>query len=234
MKAVLLAGGLGTRLAPYTAVLPKPLMPIGDKPILDIVIRQLKHQGVKEVILAVNHMAELLMSYFGDGERIGLPIQYSREEKPLGTAGPLGLLQNIEDSFIVMNGDILTNLNFSNLVDNHHASNSIATMGVCRRIVETDLGVVEFDVNDVLTSYLEKPTYEHWVSMGIYVFQPRVLEFIQPGQHLDLPDLMNMLISSGETINCFRHEGYWLDIGRLEDYEKAQSDFNNSENDLAL
>ena len=226
MKAVVLAGGRGTRLAPYTAVLPKPLMPIGDKPILDIVIRQLKYHGFNHVILAVNHMAELLMSYFGEGERLGVKIDYSREEHPLGTAGPLKLLPDLADSFLVMNGDVLTDVNFGDMVLHHRTGNAVATMGVCPRTVETDLGVIKFDENRRLTEYIEKPTHNYWVSMGIYIFEPRTLHFIPKDQRFDLPDLMNLLISAGETVSCYPHEGYWQDIGRLEDYQKAQSDFD--------
>lgn len=225
MKAMVLAGGLGTRLEPYTTVLPKPLMPIGDKPILDIVIRQLKHHGFNHVILAVNHMAELLMSYFGEGERLGVKIDYSREEYPLGTAGPIKLLPDLEDSLLVMNGDVLTDLDFGRMMASHQAGNAIATMSVCPRTVETNLGVVEFDEKHSLTNYIEKPSQSYWVSMGIYIFEPRTLGFIPPDQRFDLPDLMNLLMSAGETINCYPHEGYWQDIGRIEDYQKAQADF---------
>lgn len=232
MKAVVLAGGLGTRLTPYTTTLPKPLMPIGDKPILEIVIRQLKYHGFDHVILAVNHMAELLISYFGDGGQLGVNIEYSREAYPLGTAGPLKLIPESSDIFLAMNGDILTDLNYSDMLASHRASKAIATMGVCPRTVETDLGVVEFDDDKRLTDYIEKPTHKHWVSMGIYIFEPRTLEFIPKEQRFDLPDLMNLLISAGETVNCFPHEGYWQDIGRIEDYQNAQTDFDRLSGDL--
>jgi len=232
MKAVVLAGGLGTRLAPYTTVLPKPLMPISDMPILEIVIRQLKHRGFDHVILAVNHLAELLISYFGEGKQLGVTIDYSREDYPLGTAGPLKLLSDLSDSFLAMNGDVLTDLNYADMMAHHRASNAIATIGICPRTVETDLGVVEFDENQLLTGYIEKPTHKHWVSMGIYIFEPRALDFIPKDQRFDLPDLMNLLISAGETVSCYSHEGYWQDIGRIEDYQNAQANFDRLSGDL--
>lgn len=221
MKAVILAGGRGTRLLPYTTVLPKPLMPVGDRPILDIVMRQLRRDGFTEITLAVSYLAELLMAYFGDGARFGLSIRYSREEKPLGTAGPLGLVDGLTEPFLLMNGDILTDLDFGAMVEAHRKENRLATVAVCRRSTTVDQGVVQFDAASRLTDYAEKPTTRFWVSMGAYVFDPRVLGYIRAGDRLDVPDLLKALVTEGETVHCHLHEGTWLDIGCREDYDRA-------------
>jgi NDP-sugar pyrophosphorylase family protein len=225
MKAVILAGGRGTRLLPYTTILPKPLMPIGDRPILDIVIQQLRHHGFTDITLAVGYLAELLMAYFGQGERFGVQITYSREEKPLGTAGPLSLIPDLSDRFLLMNGDVLTALNYSDMLTHHQASGAIATVAVYPRDVKIDLGIVEYDARCRLTNYTEKPTHHYRVSMGIYVFEPRVLDFVRPNECLDLPDLMKRLMAAGEIVNCYPYDGYWLDIGRPDDYQQAVADF---------
>jgi NDP-sugar pyrophosphorylase family protein len=225
MKAVILCGGRGTRLAPYTTVLPKPLMPIGDKPILDIVIRQLRRHGFDDVTLAVGYLSELLMAYFGDGARFGVKIRYSHEDQPLGTAGPLALIDGLDEPFLVMNGDILTALDFRAMHDEHRRSGRLATCAVFPRSVKIDLGVVSFDEHAHLREYIEKPTHDYWVSMGVYVFDPRVRDHIPRNQRLDLPDLLKGLLARGEVVNCHLYRDYWLDIGRLEDHQRAVEDF---------
>jgi NDP-sugar pyrophosphorylase family protein len=225
MKAVILAGGRGTRLAPYTTILPKPLMPIGDKPILDIVIRQLRRHGFGEITLAVGYLAELLMAYFGNGERLGVHITYSREDRPLGTAGPLSLVPNLSERFLVMNGDVLTAIDYGHLLACHQASGAIGTVAVYPRHVKIDLGIVEYDAQHRLSNYTEKPTLHYQVSMGIYLFEPAALNFIPQNEHMDLPDLVKKLIAAGETVNCYPYDGYWLDIGRPDDYQQATADF---------
>lgn len=229
MKAVILAGGKGTRLAPYTTILPKPLMPIGEMPILDIVLRQLKRSGFDEIALAVGHLSELLMAYCGDGNKYGLKLEYSREDQPLGTAGPLALISNINDSFLVMNGDLLTTLDYNEMYRYHHDRRVIATLAVCQREVSIDLGVVEMEADNWLENYIEKPTYKYLVSTGVYIFEPDVLEYITPNQHLDLPELILRLKSSGHKINVFPFTGYWLDIGRHDDYQKAVEVFSKNQ-----
>lgn len=232
MRAVILAGGRGARLQPYTAVLPKPLMPLGDLPILEVVIRQLQRCGIERITLAVGHLAELLMAYCGDGSKFGVAIDYSREEEPLGTAGPLALVEGLDASFLVMNGDVLTTLDYRAMRERHEASEAIATVAIYPRHVQIDLGVVEFDDDAGLTRYIEKPQYDFWVSMGIYILRPEVLRYIDAGQPLDLPDLVTRLVSEGEEVSCFRHEGYWLDIGRADDYERALEDFPELRDEL--
>jgi NDP-sugar pyrophosphorylase family protein len=226
MKAVILAGGKGTRLAPYTKILPKPLTPIGDMPILEILLRQMKKSGVDEVILTVGHLAELLRAFFQEGERFGVRINYSYEDQPLGTAGPLSLVADrLVDTFLVANGDVLTTLDLRELVAAHRRSGAIATIAAHQRQVKVDLGVLQFNGSDELTGYIEKPCYDFCVSMGIYVFEPRALEYIPYNHYLDFPDLVLKLIGAKERVIGYRFEGYWQDLGRIEDYEQAVQEF---------
>lgn len=210
---------------PYTTTFPKPLMPIGDKPILEIILRQLKANGVDHVIMAVGHLAELIMAFFGDGSAFGLKIQYSRENTPLGTAGCLGLIKDqLDGTFLMMNGDIVTTLDYSELIEYHKQSGAAATIALNRRTINIDFGVVETDAEQNIIGYHEKPKIEQYVSMGIYVFDPRVLVSINPDEYLDFPDLIKLLLSKGEMVKAFPFNGYWLDIGRPDDYEKANEE----------
>ncbi len=227
MKAVVLAGGKGARLAPYTRILPKPLMPIGDMPILEILLRQMQRAGINEVILTAGYLGELLRAFFQNGERLGLQIEYSFEEKPLGTAGPLSLVANrLEDTFLVTNGDVLTTLDLGELIDAHRRSGAIATIASHSRQVKVDLGVLQFNGSDELKGYIEKPTYDFCVSMGLYVFEPRVLEYIPHNQYLDFPDLVLKLIEDNQRVIGHQFTGYWQDLGRPDDYEQAIQDFD--------
>lgn len=225
MKAVVLAGGRGTRLAPYTNVMPKPLVPIGDMPILEVLLRQIKCAGITEVVLTVGHLAGLLRTYFGEGTRLGLQISYAEEDHPLGTAGPLADVPDLRDAFLVTNGDVLTDLQLRDLVAFHRSRGGTATIAVHKRQIRVDLGVVEWNGDGTVSGYVEKPTFDYTVSMGIYVFEPRVLEYIPRGQYLDFPDLVLRLLASGEQINGFLFDGYWMDLGRRADYEQAALDF---------
>jgi len=225
MRAVILAGGEGRRLRPYTTVLPKPLMPVGDRPILEIVIGQLRDAGVDRVTMAVGYLASLLQAYFGDGARFGVRIDYSLEPQPLGTAGPLSLIDPPAEDFFVMNGDLLTDLDFSALLGAHREGGAIATLAVFQKEVEISLGVVDVDTSGSIKGYTEKPTLSYPVSSGIYCFNPDILSLIPRGVPLDLPDLIKGLIDDGRKVGGFRFEGTWLDIGRPEDYEEAQRRF---------
>lgn len=229
MKAVILAGGKGRRLAPYTTVLPKPLMPIGNMPILEVVVRQLGRAGFDEITMAVGYLAELLIAYFGDGKKFGANITYSREEMPLGTAGPLSLIKNLNEPFIVMNGDLLTTIDFNDLWNHHNRNDSIATLATFKRDVKIDLGVIETDQNMFITGYIEKPTYHYTVSTGVYVFSPKVLEFLPIEKKIDLPELILELLNSGNKVSAYPFEGYWLDIGRPDDYERAIEEFEQNQ-----
>jgi NDP-sugar pyrophosphorylase family protein len=179
MKAVVLAGGKGTRLAPYTRIIPKPMMPIGDKAILEIMLHQMRRAGIDEVIITVGHLAGLMRAYFQDGSQLGVRIYYSFEEHPLGTAGPLGLINDLNETFMVCNGDILTTLNMRELINFHVQNKGIATIASHHRQVHIDLGVIEMNGDHTIAGYQEKPIIEYLVSMGIYIFEPSVLKYIQ-------------------------------------------------------
>jgi len=225
MRAVILAGGKGTRLAPYTKILPKPLVPIGDMPIMEVMIRQLRRAGIDEIILAVGHLASLVQAFFGNGSQFGVKISYSYEEAPLGTIGPLALMPRPQGTFLVMNGDILTTLNLRNLLSFHKNNRVLATIAMHKRCVKIDLGVIECNADNRVTGYLEKPAHHYAASMGVYVFEPRLLDHIPPMQYLDFPDLINRLIQAGEPVAAYPFEGYWQDLGRPDDYEQAARDF---------
>lgn len=225
MKAVILAGGKGTRLAPYTKILPKPLMPIDDMPILEVLLRQMKRAGVDEAILTVGHLAHLLETFFQDGGQWGLKISYSYEPCPLGTAGPIALVDGLNDTFLVTNGDVLTTLDLRALIEFHKEHHSAATIAVHKRQVRIDLGVIQWDGGYQLKGYIEKPTYDYVVSMGIYVFEPSVIKYIPRQQYLDFPDLVLKMIAAGEKVIGFPYDGYWKDLGRPDDYEQAAQDF---------
>jgi len=228
MDAIILAGGKGTRLAPYTAIFPKPLMPIGDVPILDVVLRQLKGHGFTKIVMAVGYLAELLETYFGNGSKYGMDIQYSRETKPLGTAGPLSLIENLTSPFLVMNGDILTTLNYSALINYHKEKEAIATIAMHKRTVDVDFGVIELNTNSEITNYIEKPNLKYLVSMGIYIFETRVLNYIKPNEKLDFPDLVKKLLGNNEKVIGYPSNDYWLDIGRYDDYQRAIDEFEEN------
>jgi NDP-sugar pyrophosphorylase family protein len=225
MKAVILAGGKGTRLAPYTTVLPKPLIPIGDLPILEIMLRQLKTYGFTEVVLCVGHLSHLLEAYFGNGSKLGLSISYSHENEPLGTAGPLGLVSGLDRTFFVMNGDLLSTIDFAAMLRFHRAHGQSATVGLADKTVKIDLGVIETASGDAIADYIEKPSYTYKVSMGIYVFEPSVLSHIREAGRLDLPDLVKSLMRDGERPMGFASNCRWLDMGRIEDYAAAVESF---------
>lgn len=225
MRAVILAGGKGTRLEPYTSVFPKPLVPIGDMPILQVVIHQLQHYGFTRITLTVGHLATLLQAFFQDGEQYGVRIDYAIEDEPLGTAGPLAFVPDLDDAFLVMNGDLLTTLNYAELVQYHKKMGAVATVAMHKREVKIDLGVIQLDGDNRIEGYIEKPLYNYNVSMGVYIFEPRVLNYIPAGKYFDFPDLVQRLLDSGETIVGYPYEGYWLDIGRPDDYIQAVQDF---------
>jgi NDP-mannose synthase len=229
-RAIVLAGGHGMRLRPYTAVIPKPLMPVGDRPVLDIVIRQLKCAGVDRVTIATGYLAELIEAFFGDGSAYALRIDYFREQRPLGTVGALAFIEDFDMPFIVMNGDVLTDLDYRELVRRHAASDAIATIAVTTRRVDVSLGVVDFDERDAdrIAGYVEKPSIHVHASMGVYCFSPRVREHIVPGERLDFPDLVLRLLERGEVVRSWKPDAFWLDIGAHEDHERAVREFERN------
>lgn len=232
MKVVILAGGEGKRLEPYTTILPKPLMPIGNIPVLEILMRNLKKHGFEEIILAVGYLAELLKAYFNDGSKYGVKIEYSKEDKPLGTAGPLKQISNLESTFLVMNGDILTTLDYAKLIAFHKQRKSILTIAMHEREVGIDFGVVELGKEKDIIGYTEKPTLKYSVSMGIYLFEPKVLNYIKNLENIDIPDLIKLLLKNGEKVYGYLSKDYWLDIGRADDYKRAVKDFEEMKEKL--
>jgi len=228
VRAVVLAGGKGTRLAPYTRIIPKPLMPIGDMPILEIMLRQMRRAGIRQVTLTTGYLDNLLRLFFLDGKRLGLKIDYVQEEKPLGTSGPLANVKGLTNTFLVTNGDVLTDLDLSEFIAYHHQQGAIATIATHKRKVTIDLGVVEVDKENSVTNYLEKPDFNYLVSMGLYVFEPRVLKYIPRDEYLDFPALVCNLIAAGEKVSSYPFKGYWEDLGRPDDYERASVDFEKN------
>jgi NDP-sugar pyrophosphorylase family protein len=224
-QAVVLAGGRGTRLEPYTLVFPKPLMPLDDTPILEVILTQLRRTGFTDVTLAVGHLAQLIEAFFGDGERLGVRLTYAREETPLGTAGPLASIQGLEEPFLVMNGDVLCTLDYGAFLRDHIASGATASIATCTRRSRLDFGVVETLGDGRITGYIEKPSTDYNVSMGVYAFSPSVIDLIAAGEHLDFPDLVLRLLAHDEHVRSVPFEGPWLDIGRHEDFARAQSVF---------
>jgi NDP-sugar pyrophosphorylase family protein len=200
-------------------------MPLGETPILEIVLRQLARQGFSDVTLAVGHLAELIEAYFGDGGRFGLSLSYSREMEPMGTAGPLAFLEGLDEPFIVMNGDVLTTLDYGAFLEGHISSGAVATIATFSRTQTVDFGVIETDGQDRVIDYLEKPSSEYLVSMGVNALSPSALTRIKRGERLDLPELMLRLIRKGEIVRSLHFAGFWLDIGRYDDFALAQEEF---------
>lgn len=224
LKAIILAGGKGTRLQPFTINFPKPLMPLGDRPVLEVLMERLVAHGITDITISLGHMAELIKAYFEQKPqwKEKIRLRFVQESVPLGTAGALLLVPNLQQTFIVMNGDLLTDINFNDLLDFHRQSSATLTIAAHRREIKIDLGVLA--VNDArrVTGYKEKPISSLEVSMGIYVYEPRALQWVRPGEPLDFPDLVLRLIAAGEPVCAYPSQCQWLDIGRPDDYRQAQ------------
>lgn len=225
--AVILAGGKGTRLRPYTVVLPKPLMPIGEYPILEVIVRQLVNHGFDHITLAVNHQAELIKAFFGNGNKWNIAIEYSLEDKPLGTMGPLRSISNLPANFLVMNGDILTDISFKIFYDEHVQGKRLFTISSYKRQQLIDYGVLELDEKMNLTGFIEKPKKDYEVSMGIYMVSREVLSFIPEATPYGFDSLMIDLLKMKQEVAVKNHDGYWLDIGRPDDYMQAIEQFDS-------
>lgn len=230
-RAVILAGGKGTRLKPYTISLPKPLVPVGDMPIIEIIIRKLIKYGFDHITITVNHMAEIIRAYCGDGSKWGIHIDYSLEDKPLSTMGPLKLINDLPDNFLVMNGDILTDLDLEKFYNDHVKNENIFTVSAYSREQKVDYGVLEIGNDNKLVNFIEKPTNQYNVSMGVYMANKRILNYIPENQFYGFDHLMLDLIREHQPATVKIHSGYWLDIGRPDDYEKACNDFENKKSD---
>jgi NDP-sugar pyrophosphorylase family protein len=225
-RAVILAGGKGTRLRPYTVVLPKPLMPIAEYPILEIVIRQLARHGFDHITIAINHQVEIIKAFFGDGSKWKVKIDYSVEDQPLGTMGPVRLIENLPAHFLVMNGDILTDLNYSEFYLEHAANNRLFTISSYRREHCIDYGVLETNAEGKLRRFIEKPTKRYEVSMGIYMVSRNLLRYLPKNKPFGFDHLMLDLLKAKKTVIVKRFDGYWLDIGRPDDYAQAIEEFS--------
>lgn len=228
MKAIILAGGKGSRLHPFSATLPKPLMPLGEMPVLELLLRQFARAGIDHAILAVNHMRHLIEAFFGDGSRFGLRIEYSGEDRPLGTAGPMGaVLDRLGEEFVLANGDLLTTLDVARMVAAHRAAEADATIGVFEREVKVEFGLIDVDADMRMVGYREKPSQRQLVSMGIYVLRASAVRpFLRPNEPLDIPQLMMAMMRAGRQVLCHRQDCVWLDIGRPEDFAAAQRLFD--------
>lgn len=221
MRAVILAGGKGTRLLPYTAILPKPLMPVGDQAILEILIRQIKNAGYRRITIALGHLAHLVQAVIRNGDSLGVEIDYSIEDQPLGTSGPLSLIPDLNETFLVLNGDILTDLDFQKMLAFHRDNNAVTTIATHKRVVNINYGIIRKNGLAVL-GYDEKPAIHFEVSMGIYLFEPSVLDHIPNGSRLDFPDLVDILLGQGLRVVSYPHDGIWFDLGRVEDFHQVQ------------
>lgn len=233
MQAILLAGGEGTRLRPFTSVLPKPLVPIAGVPVLTVMINQLRASGVTAFVIAVNKFASIVQAMYRDGADFGVTIGYTHEPQPLGTIGPLRLVDRLDDDFLVANGDIVSDLDFGALFASHQASGCLLTIGLSKRRLRSEFGVIEFDGADRLTAFTEKPVYDLHCSMGCYAMKREVLDFVPPDTNFGLDKLVFALLAAGQPINVFRHDGYWLDLGRPEDYDQVNADLASGALDLS-
>lgn len=224
-RAVILAGGKGTRLRPYTTVLPKPLMPIGDYPILEVIVRQLSHFGFTHITIAVNHQANLIQAFFQDGKKWNVKIDYSLEDIPLGTMGPLKLISDLPENFLVMNGDVLTDIDYSAFYSAHLSSGSIFTISSMFREQLIDFGVLDTNGQSRLIGFREKPRQTFQVSMGVYMLNKDALAYVPNQTIFGFDNLMLKLLEEKRPVSVLSHNGYWLDIGRPDDYEKAIDEF---------
>lgn len=230
-KVLLMVGGLGTRLRPLTDTIPKPMLNIGSKPIVETIMESFKNYGFTNFILSVNYKKEIIMDYFQDGTHLGVNIEYIEETKRLGTAGALSLLsEKPSEPFFVMNGDLLTKVNFEQLLDFHYETNSTATMCVREYEYQIPYGVIETE-NHQLLSIIEKPIHKSFVNAGIYVLNPSALEQVPKGEFYDMPELYKRLMKEQEKVSAFPVREYWLDIGRLDDYEQAKDEYEETFND---
>lgn len=226
-RAIILAGGQGTRLKPYTITLPKPLVPVGDYPILEIIIRQLSKYGFTHVTITVNHLADIIQAFFGNGDKWNIKIDYSLEKMPLGTMGPLKLINDLPEDFLVMNGDILTDLNFEDFFDYHTLNKNLFTISSYLRNDKSEYGVLMTNEDNRLISFIEKPNLTALVSMGIYMVNKKALNDIPENTYFGFDKLMLSFLEKNYRVSVKPFEGYWLDIGRPVDYERAINDVDN-------
>lgn len=227
MRAVVLAGGLGTRLRPYTTVIPKPLVPIGNRPVLEHLIRSLAKCGVDRIDLCVNHLGELILVYLANADLPPeLQLAFHWEREPLGTAGAVGAIDDLDGTFIAVNGDVLTNLDYRKVVAFHHEQEAALTIAMRSQRVHLDLGVIESE-GGLVTGFIEKPALSYRVSMGVYIYDERALRFLPEGV-CQFPDLVLRLLDAGERVAAFESDADWFDIGTIGEYERAAADVERS------
>lgn len=228
MKAVILAGGLGTRLKPFTEVIPKPLLPIGEKAVLEIQIEHLKQHGFDEIFLATNYKSNYIENFFGDGSRYGVKLIISREETPLGTVGPLTLLKSeLTEPFVVMNGDILSNINFTDFYNSALSKESFLSISVKKIIMPFAFGNIYFK-DDLVVGIEEKPDIITYALAGIYIMKPNIFDIIPDNEFYGMDTLIKQMLSEQLPISKYELNEYWLDIGRIDDYESAQKEFKEN------
>jgi len=229
MKAVIQAGGKGSRLKPYTLVLPKPLMPVGNLPVIEVLLKWLRRNGVKQTVITTGYLGHLLKALCGDGAQWDMQIEYSEESEPLGTVGALDLVRNqLTETFLVVNGDLLNDLNLRNLISFHREHGRDLTVGVSQKSVQVDLGVIDTE-NDTVKGFHEKPAYTYDVSMGVYCMEPAVLDLIPKGVPFGFDDLMHRMLDEKRDVKVYRHRGLWMDVGRPEDFQDAQEMVENGD-----
>lgn len=221
MRAIILAGGKGTRLHPYPTIIPKPLVPVGDRPIVEVLIHQLGSQGFDWITLALGHLAALVQAVLGDGERFGVKCDYAIEDTPLGTSGPLSAIKDITETFLVLNGDLLTDIDFRDLVRFHRENRFALTVASLERKLNVDYGVIHRKGLEI-EKYEEKPAISLIVSAGIYVLEPSVLTYITAGSYLDFPNLVQVLLDKSERIGCYPFHGIRDHLGCTEDFQIVQ------------
>lgn len=236
IEAIVMAGGKGTRLAPYTTVLPKPLMPLGDAPVLEYLLRQLHGHGVRRVCLAVNHLRHLIQTFFGDGSSLGLEIVYAVEDAPLGTCGPVAqVLEQMEEHFLLLNGDLITDLNMADVLARHRRTGAAATVAVKTHVSRLEFGVLDVDEHDHVQGIREKPQTEHLISMGVYALaRESIRPYVRQDTAYDMPQLLQALTDAGKSVMAYRSECQWLDIGKPDDYARAQELVDASANGAPL
>lgn len=223
MKAVIQAGGKGTRLRPYTLILPKPLMPVGELPVIELLLKWLRRNGITKIIITTGYLGHLIKSLCGDGERWDLKITYSEETEPLGTVGALDLVrEHLDETFLVLNGDLITDMSLRSFIHFHNSHDGILTVGTTKKLVNVDMGVIESASDGQVSDFREKPTLSYQVNMGIYCMEPAVLDLIPKGIPFGFDDLMYQMLDDNRPAYTYHHEGQWLDIGRPEDFTRAQ------------
>ena len=234
MQAIILAGGMGTRLRPYTTVIPKPLMPLGNHAVIELVLHQLKRAGFSRVIISLGYLGQLIQAYISSISLPGLEISYIWEKTPLGTAGPLSLIENLDEQFLVMNGDVLTDLDFNEMFQSSKNREDDITVAVYPRKVMINLGVLKLGEDQRILDYIEKPEYPYLASMGIYVIRKSAVQGLPRGEKKDLPDFVLEAIENNQAVRAFQFDGFWLDIGRIDDYQEAQDNLPDIQEKLGL